>query len=342
MFKKLFGILFIFAAVLAVGWVSLKRADIPFSTLESAYANDASQFITLQNGLTVHVRDEGQIDGPTLVLVHGFSASLHTWDAWVRDLKSDHRVISLDLPGHGLTRAPDEYAIGMDQFVKTVDEVTDYLRAEQFTLVGSSMGGNTAWEFALANPDKLNALVLVAASGWPPEEGEEPSESLVFKLLGNKAARSIMKDLDMSMLIRGALRDSFVDQTFVTDEMVSRYASLSRAPGHRQAILDLTVNRGERRMATPDLMAGIDVPTLILHGDQDNLVPVSAARRFAESIPGAEIAIYPNVGHLPQEEIAAESLADLRSFLGIVHGQSTEAMDEADLTSGPQPTGPPQ
>ncbi len=82
---------------------------IPYSTLEARYASPASRYMDLPGGLHVHYRDQGRRDGPVLVLVHGFSASLHAWEPWVQRLSPDYRIVSLDLPGHGLTRAPDDY-----------------------------------------------------------------------------------------------------------------------------------------------------------------------------------------------------------------------------------------
>lgn len=333
MFKRLAGFLAIIVAVLAVGWLALKRSDIPYASLEAAYANEASQFVTLQDDVRVHFRDEGLIDGPTVVLVHGFSASLHTWEGWTSDLKADHRVISLDLPAHGLTRTPEGYPATMGNFVKVIDELTDYLGAESFVLAGSSMGGNATWEFALAHPEKLDAIVLVGASGWPETEAQKSSEPFIFKLLANQFARSILKDLDMTMLIRGGLEDSFVDEAFVTDEMVKRYAILSRAPGRRGAILEMMSGGDARREATAELMQNISLPALILHGDQDNLVPVDGGKKFGETINAAEVVIYENVGHLPQEEVTAQSIADLRVFLDGISRTIASDESSAELTS---------
>ena len=334
MFKRLIGFLVIVIAVLAVGWFALKRADIPYATLEAAYANEASQFVTLDDDVRVHFRDEGLIDGPTIVLVHGFSASLHTWEGWVSDLKQDHRVISLDLPAHGLTRIPPGYPVTMDNYVKAIDDVTDMLGAPKFVLAGSSMGGNATWEFALAHPEKTEAIVLVGASGWPETDQEKSGEPFIFKLLSNPVARTVLQDLDMTMLIRSGLKDSFADESFVTDEMVERYTTLSRAPDRRAAILKMMSDTEARRIATPQLMSQIEVPTLVLHGDQDNLVPVAGGRKFGETIEGATVVIYENVGHLPQEEVIQESLADLRAFLGTLTEPVVLEEDGAELTDG--------
>ena len=320
-------------AVLAVGWFALKRPDIPYATLETAYANDASQFVTLEDDVRVHFRDEGLIDGPTIVLVHGFSASLHTWEGWVQDLKTDHRVISLDLPAHGLTQIPADYPVNMESYVKVIDGLTDTLGADSFVLAGSSMGGNAAWEYALAHPEKTEAIVLVGASGWPETDAQQANEPFIFRLLANPMARAVLKDLDMTMLIRSGLKDSFTDESFVTDDMVKRYAILSRAPGRRAAILKMMSDDTARRDATPELMAQINAPALILHGDEDNLVPVEGGRKFGETIDAAEVVIYKSVGHLPQEEVMQQSVADLRVFLAGLAPPDTALEEGAELTN---------
>lgn len=332
MMSRLLVVLLTIAVILTAGWFSLRRPDISYTTLETVYANADSHFLRLGEDQSFHFRDVGPRDAPVVVLVHGFSASLHTWEPWVRALRQDYRVISLDLPGHGLSRCVDNESIGIEQFVDTVDRITDSLGVERFTLVGSSMGGHTAWAYALAHPEKLEGLVLVDAAGWLdlPEEGE--GEPLVFKLLRNPVARFLMKDLDMSSMIRSGLEDSFHDASLVTDEMVERYSALGRAPCHRDAIMKLMSGATLRVLASEDKLAAISVPTLILHGAADNLVPVAHAHKFADAIPQAQLKVYPQVGHIPQEEIPAESVRDLREFLAGIGDLA--AAENVQMTSG--------
>jgi pimeloyl-ACP methyl ester carboxylesterase len=315
MFKSLVVIIVTLAIILAAGWFVLRRPDIAFDRLESLYANAESKFMPMGESGRIHYRDVGPRDAPILVLVHGFSASLHTWEPWVSDLRQDYRVVSLDLPGHGLSGCLDVAETGVPQFIDVIDHVTEELGIEHFTLVGNSMGGHTAWNYALAHPEKLDGLVLVDASGWPKSDEEDESSPIVFKLLANPLARSVMKDLDMSGLIRSGLEDSFVDQSLVTDGMVQRYAALGRAPCHREAILNLMTDRSGRIGASDAGLAPIKTPTLILQGEEDNLVPAEHGKKFNAAINGSELKLYANVGHLPQEEATGHSLADLRAFL---------------------------
>lgn len=315
MFKSLVAIIVTLAIILAAGWFVLRRPDIAFDRLESLYATAESKFMPMGETGRIHYRDVGPRNAPVLVLVHGFSASLHTWEPWVSDLRQDYRVVSLDLPGHGLSRCLDVAETGVPQFVEVIDHLTTALGIDRFTLAGSSMGGHTAWNFALAHPETLDGLVLVDASGWPKSDDEAASSPLVFKLLANPLARSVMKDLDMTGLIRSGLEDSFVDQSLVTDEMVQRYAALGRAPCHREAILNLMTGRSDRASASDERLAPIKTPTLILQGEADNLVPAVHGEKFNAAIAGSELRLYANVGHLPQEEAPDQSLADLRAFL---------------------------
>lgn len=311
--RRLLAVALMLGALLGAAWLLLMRSDLDYETLAAEYGLDVSRYLTLDPGEHIHFTDTGSDDAPAIVLVHGFSASLHTWNAWREALSKDFRVITLDLPGHGLTRMPEGTEPGLDLFIETVDAVTEDRGIDSFVLVGSSMGGRVAWNYALERPERVSALVLVGASGWPePEDAETP---FVFKLIRNRAAQSMMKNLDLTMIFRSGLNDSFVDQSFVTDEMVDRYARLARAPGHRDMLLALMTYADQGEDASQDRLSGISVPTLILHGAEDRLVPVAGGYSFAESITGAELIVYDGVGHLPQEEISTRSLADLRRFL---------------------------
>ena len=311
--RRTFAVTLAIIAILAAGWLALRRADIPYDTLELAYSVPDTQFVTLDDGLKIHFTDTGPRDHPTLLLVHGFSASLHTWADWKADLEDDFRVITLDLPGHGLSRAEAPEVANMVRFSEVVLELADAVQAERFTIAGNSMGGSVAWHTALAAPDRVQGLILVDASGWREEAEDNEREPFIFKLLANPMARSLLKDLDLTAMVRSGLEGSYVDQSLVTEELVERYVSLARAPGHRATLMALmTTSRGD---LTPDRLSELEMPTLVMWGREDNLIPVSHAEKFADAIPHADLVIYDNVGHLPQEEAVEQSLSDVRKFM---------------------------
>lgn len=306
------------ALVLVGGYFALKRADIPYETLAAKYESAASRYVELPGSVTMHYRDEGvQTAGaPTLLLVHGFSASLQTWEPWVARLSDTYRLVSLDLPGHGLTRAPTDFTANIEVYRDLVAAFVDAQRLDRFVIVGSSMGGNVSWEYALAHPEHVVGLVLVDSAGWPDTRAEVQDEPPIFQMLRNPTIGPIMRDLDNTSLIRGGLEAAFYDPTLANDAMVTRYVEMSRAPGHRAILLQMTLGRKERNFATPGRLAPLAaMPVLVLQGDTDRLVPPEHGQRFADAISSSTLVMYENTGHLPHEEIPDRSAADVRAFV---------------------------
>jgi pimeloyl-ACP methyl ester carboxylesterase len=314
--RVLVGLVVLVAVVLVGGWLMLRRPDVPYATLEAKYANAASQYVTLSDGVRVHYRDQGKRDGPVLVMVHGFSANLETWEPWVQRLGSEYRIISLDLPGHGLTRAPEGYTLKRTGFVDIVDETTRKLGLTRFVLIGNSMGGGVTWNYALVHPDRVQGIVLVDAAGWPRDGDAKDDGPVAFKILRNPVGRALVRDLDASAMTRAGLRDAFEPQPdLATPEMVARYVEMARAPGHKDIILGLMSGFDPADAATKEKLAAIKVPTLVMHGDTDKLIPVDAAAKFGDAIPGSTVIIYEKTGHIPMEQVADKSAADLDAWL---------------------------
>lgn len=315
------------ALIVIGGYFLLKRPDIPYETLASEYESAASRYVDLPGNVRMHYRLEGVADprAPTLLLVHGFSASLHTWEPWVARLGDTYRIISLDLPGHGLTRAPAGYQANITAFRDILDQFVRAQRLDRFVLAGSSMGGNVAWEYALAYPNRIDGLILVGASGWEDMRFAE-DEPLAFRLLRSPLGPLLMQ-LESTPMIRQGLEASFYDPAFVTEAMVTRYARLARAPGHRDILLQIST--GRRNYATPERLIPLaSLPVLILHGDTDRLVPPEHGQQFAAAIPSATLVMYENVGHIPQEEIADRSAADVRAFVDTARLRANLAVAE--------------
>jgi pimeloyl-ACP methyl ester carboxylesterase len=299
--------------VLAIAWLELRGPDIPYETLEAKYTDSASHFVDLPGGLHVHYRDEGDPNRPLLVLLHGFGDSFTSWDGWVPELKGRFRLIRLDFPGHGLTRAPEGFVLrdnaGLADFV---DVFAATLALPKFAVAGNSMGGGVAWQLAVRHPERINALILVDAAGFPNEK--PPAKiPLAFKILRYPIGRIILRNIDNRPLIEHGLKTDVYDQAVITPAFVDRWAEFQRAPGHR-AIL-MSINLGAQARATPALLGTIKVATLILHGENDLLIEPASAHKFAAAIPGAKLLLYPQVGHLPQVEIPARSAADVAEFL---------------------------
>jgi pimeloyl-ACP methyl ester carboxylesterase len=302
-----------FAGLGFFAFFALRRSDISYAVLDCKYADPRSRFLKGPGDTSIHYRDEGRVDRPTLMLVHGYFSSLHTWEPWVERLRRHYRIISIDLPGHGLTRTPVGFRIAKDSFFAVIDAVAAHLNLQKFVLVGSSMGGAAAWDYASARPEKIEALVLVSAAGWTPAPNQGMMNSELQNLLRSSIG-TMLCDLDNSAFLRTGLRASFWNAALANDAMIERHVELARAPMNRDVLMQIALNN-DALEANNLVLARIQAPTLVLHGRSDRVVPVQDGRRFASAIHNARLIIYDEVGHLLHEENAVESAKDVHGFI---------------------------
>jgi len=303
-------------ALLAVALIGLfvwgYAPDTDAAAMKAKYSNQASQFVEVGGGLTMHVRDEGNRAGPVLVLLHGSNASLHTWEPWVARLGAKYRIISLDQIGYGLTGPNPTDQYDSDAFVGTLDALMVKLGVSKFALAGNSMGGFVAWEYALAHPDKLSHLVLIDSSGPPGD----PNKKLPigFRIARTPGLNKLALVITPRSLFEKSMHQSVSNQAVVTPAAIDRYWELNRYPGNREATgLRFATYAGRTRDVSK--VDTIKTPTLILWGTEDKLIPVSGADWFAQRIKESTKVVYPGIGHIPMEETPDRSAADLDAFL---------------------------
>jgi pimeloyl-ACP methyl ester carboxylesterase len=292
--------------------------DRPVESLVARWALPPSQFIEVK-GQLVHMRDEGpRADPAPLVLIHGTGASLHTWDGWVAALKGTHRVIRFDLPGFGLTGpftgaqgsaypADDYTDVTLARF--TLDLI-DSLGIKQFSLAGNSLGGEVSWRVALLAPKRAKHLVLLDSAGYAFEPFEVPRGLLLTAL-------PVLSAISEVILPRAAVENSlhrvYGRPDRVSAAQVDRYYELTLREGNRHALRQrfAQLHMGEGA----GLIPGLRLPTLVIWGAEDHLIPPESGRAFARDIPGSRLVMLDGVGHVPQEEDPARSVAVARGFL---------------------------
>lgn len=307
--KWLLGIL----VVLAGAFLLLRTPDTDPELMKANYGGEPSQFVDVGGGLTVHLRDEGPRDAPVLVLLHGSNADQHTWGPWTSRLTDQYRVIRFDQIGHGLTGADPRGTYLPEDYVDTVERVAQKLGLTSFVLAGNSMGGGIAARYAMAHPERLRGLVLVDAGGAPASAKPKGSGNIGFTLARMPGVKLLMRSITPRSVIERSLKQTIVDDAIVTPEMVDRYWELLRFPGNRAAT---AVRFGRPRTAfTPQELAGIKTPTLVMWGEQDPLTTVDGARFFNQGIAVSTLKIYPGIGHIPMEEAPDATVADLKVFL---------------------------
>ncbi len=299
--------LFAFAVLAGIGlWAY--APSLPADMLIARYANDRSSFVDV-GGVRAHVREEGPADGVPVLLIHGSNASLHVWVDVARDLARTARVISVDLPGHGLTGAwpRDEYTI--EAYADFVEVLIDTLRLDRVVIVGHSMGGAVAWTFAATRPNRTLQLVLIDSTGYPRPDGSIPLSLRMARtpLLGDYGIY-----FKPESAVQRSLADAYADPAIATPDRVRRYAELQRFPGNREATLQ------RLRLSEPldpTLLRRMDVPTLILWGGKDRWVPLADGRRFQKDIRGSRLEVFDKLGHNPMEEDPAATAAAIAAFI---------------------------
>jgi pimeloyl-ACP methyl ester carboxylesterase len=281
------------------------------AAMRAKYTNASSQFIDLGGGLRMHVRDEGKRDGPALVLLHGSNASLHTWEPWVARLGARYRIISFDQIGHGLTGPDPANQYDQKRFVDVVDQVTAKLAVDRFALAGNSMGGGIALSYALAHPEKVTALILVDAAGAP--QAAPRSLPIGFRIAQMPGINRIAEIITPRGLIETSLRQSISNQAIIDNAMIDRYWELLLYPGNRRATgIRFATVRSPFEQAQ---LGSLKLPTLIIWGAEDSLIPLASGKWLARAIPGAKLVVYNGIGHIPMEEAPDRSAADVDAFL---------------------------
>ena len=302
----LIGLLIVVVGGVVLFWTP----DTDAGAMRSKYGSGLSQFVDLGGGLRIHLRDEGPRGAPVILLLHGSNSFLQTWDGWTSRLKSRYRVVRFDFPGHGLTGPSPSRAYSHVAYAEIVHRVVAKLGIRRFVIIGNSMGGNVAWTYAHQHSDMLAGLVLVDASGQPePAARDLP---LGFRIAQTPILRDVLLHITPRSMVEEGLRKSVINQSVITADNVDRYWELLRYPGNRQATID--------RFTTPrdPTVRGrlkVAVPTLIMWGADDKLIPVSSVTWFKQQIPDARVIIYPTVGHLMMEEIPEKSSNDLLNWL---------------------------
>lgn len=290
-----------------VGLFSLSRA-----TLTRRHALPASRWIQVQ-GTLVHYTDEGVVSGEPLVLIHGFGASLHTWEGLMPMLKQRYRVLRLDLAPFGLTGPLRDARGGIEtmdvnRYRDFIDGFLAAVGIARASVIGNSLGGLIAWDLAVRRPDAVDKLVLIDAAGFPMKL------PVYIDLFRHALVRWSAPWMLPEFIIRAATRDVYGDASRIPESTFRRYVDFFYAEGGREAIGKMVPKLDFDELATP-LLAGIRSPTLVLWGERDRWIPPAHAQAFAGRIPGAQLRRYVGLGHVPMEEDPQRVAADLLPFL---------------------------
>lgn len=318
MMKWALRILGVLVALLVIAFFIFRTPDTEPAEMRAKYGGEPSRFVEISDEVTVHLRDEGPRDAPAIFLLHGSNADLHTWEPWSQDLTRDYRVIRMDQIGHGLTGPDPEHDYSRANFTADILEVADFLGLDRFILAGNSMGGKHTLAFAIAHPERVAGMILVDASGGQSIEKESEKEdddsgNIGFAIAQTPGINKLVEQITPRSLIAQSLEQSVSVKGIITDAMIDRYWELLRYPGNRAATMARFST--EYQSLTQAEIAALDMPALILWGEEDRLIPVAAGHWLDRTLPDSEMVIYPDIGHLPQEEAPKATLEDVRQWL---------------------------
>ncbi len=306
-FLKILRNLLLIISVLVVGILAFYfRFDIPVETLKAKYANKDSKFIEIDQ-MPVHYRLEGE-GKETLVLIHGTGASLHTWERWTEILKKDFQILRMDLPAFGLTGPHPQHQYSIQDYVSFIDKLLIQLNISQCHLAGNSLGGQIAWEYTLARPERVNKLILIDAGGVPSDR----KRPWIFQLAQTPVLNQIVRYVTPRFFFENNLKQVYADHSKITEELITRYYELARREGNREAFIERTKTSSKSNFGTISKIKNL---TLIQWGEADTWIPLSSGKQLEDKLPNAKLIVYPKVGHVPMEEAPEITVKDALRFL---------------------------
>lgn len=285
------------------------QPEIPVDQLKEKYATGSSRFVSL-DGMNVHYRDEGPTnDTIPLVLLHGTSSSLLTWEACTKEWSNNHRVIRMDLPGFAITGPNPVKDYSIKNYVAFLDHFLQTLAIKQCYLAGNSLGGLIAYEYAATHPDKVKKLILIDPAGYPVKNAKG---SLAFTLGKIPVLKHILTVITPLSIVRKSLEDVYGNKNLINDELVEQYRDMACREGNRNALL-IRLQNDQKGDTT--LVSKITMPTLVIWGSLDQLIPVDNAYKFQRDLPLDTMAILQGVGHVPMEETPDLVIPLVRDFI---------------------------
>ena len=308
---KFLKYLLLVIVILILGFVAFNwKNDVSVEELKKKYANTESEFVEI-DGMQVHFRDQGlATDSLPIVLIHGTGTSLHTWESWVNELKNNHRIITLDLPAYGLTGPNKTGDYSQDFYVNFMENFLLKLNIKRCVLGGNSLGGSITWAFALEHPERVGKMILVDAGGYPMVSKSVP---IAFQIARMPIVGNLFKYILPYAVIEKSLQNVYVHDDRITPELIERYYDLASRTGNRKAFLD----RMKSSIKNDNYLKikTLTMPTLIIWGKEDGLIPLNVAEKFHKDLPNDTMIVFKDLGHTPMEEDPMKTVKAVKDFL---------------------------
>lgn len=311
MMKKLLKLVLVLVVIAAVAltifWFA-RPADVSFDEVRASVPNSEYSHFADIDGVRIHYQEKGT--GTPLVLIHGYTSLTYSWKDVFEPLSKNFHVIAVDLKGFGFSSKPDGDYTRRAQAV-LVAHLLEHLKIEKAWLCGNSMGGEVALNVALANPQRVAGLILIDSAGVEvPGKGTLAPGYLLIPGIGRLL---VALSLTSDKLVREGLEKSFYDDSKVTAERVANYYRPLKTRGGQ-----LAAQRARTQWSlfpVEPILDKLNLPTLILWGAQDQLIPLAAGYKLHSLIKDSSLVVFDNCGHVPQEEMPARVIEEVTKFI---------------------------
>jgi pimeloyl-ACP methyl ester carboxylesterase len=308
--------------------ISAAQDSVPVEDL----ADENGHFIEV-DGVRLYYVEEGPADGPAVLLLHGFGASTVTWRDNITPLaEAGYRVVAFDRPPYGLADKDPSIEYTPERYTELMAGLMNALEIETAALVGHSAGGTVIGHFAERYPERVTVLVFVAGAvrvegmdvpvrDWSDEQSQQSPFAPLFRVASQLNPESPLAAAGVRLLVTPELleqiaRANYYDPESVSEETLQGYTRVLQVEGWERAFLRLLnadVSSGDT--LSQQVLLDVDVPVLIIWGEEDPTVPLAFGEALAAGLPHAVFITYPLTGHMPMEEQTERFNTDLLEFL---------------------------
>jgi pimeloyl-ACP methyl ester carboxylesterase len=270
---------------------------------KAASAANGGQVLDLPGG-DLNVTDRGPRDAPTILLVHCYTCSMSYWQRLEPLLRRDHRVITVDLLGHGDSEKPKD-GYSMEHQADTIAQALDELGAPRVLAVGQSLGGPISTALAQRHPDKVRGLVIMDSASQTKYVELPLTAKIARAPVIGPAIKQVVPDSTIHKELSKAFHEGFdFPDTFVENVKERTYTAWAESPKEGGDFTDA--------QHLDDRIASTRLPVTVIFGAEDRIVNPDSADDYRD-IPGAKVVVLPGIGHTPQMEAPARSAALVRT-----------------------------
>jgi pimeloyl-ACP methyl ester carboxylesterase len=318
-FWKILGIIVLAVAlILIIAPLLYPVPPLTGTVTERELADPDSHFVEV-NGVTVHYKEMGQGE-PVFILLHGFGASEFSWREVMEPLSTSGRVIAYDRPAFGLTERPLDgnwtgtNPYGVQGNVELLDGLMDELGVDKAILVGNSAGGEIAAAYAIEHPERVQGLVLVDPAVGNGQGSRFPRWTLSLMALPQirNLAPLLVRNIAGEMG-NDTIRLAWHDPSRIDPEVYNGYRRSLKADNWDKALYEFTIAGSTDNYS--EHLADLTMPVLIMTGDDDRIVPTGQSIQLSREIPGSELVVLKDCGHVPQEECPDQFMTSMQAFL---------------------------